>query len=74
MEHKCVNCHKLFDIKNDDDHKDCVLSLLKEGKEGGIYIQSYDEWISESKKYYEKTKPKPKTKKIIRVTIKKSNV
>ena len=35
-------------------------------------VQSYDDWIRESKKYYEQTKPKPK--KIIRVTIKKSNV
>jgi hypothetical protein len=43
------------------------MELLKMG-----LVQSYDDWIRESKKYYEKTKPKPK--KIIRVTIKKSNV
>ena len=67
MEHKCTQCHKLYNTTDDEDHRWCVMELLKMG-----LVQSYDDWIRESKKYYEQTKPKPK--KIIRVTIKKSNV
>ena len=64
-QHKCTQCHKLFNTTNDEEHRWCVKELLQMG-----LVQSYDDWIHESSKYYQRTKPK----KIIKVKIKKSNI
>lgn len=59
--HRCIQCHKHFNPtspSDDEDHRWCVMQLLKAG-----LTDSYDKWVIECLKYSNKSR-KPR---VIRV-------
>lgn len=61
MSHRCVQCHKYFNPNkpsDDEDHRWCVMQLIKAG-----LTDSYDKWIVDCLKYSNKSR-KPRVVKV----------